>query len=342
VRLALLLVFFLGCSSSGGDMNADIDAGGVDASAECVPYSERVCFDGNAHWTDGCGTVLELIEECGDQQSCSPDYGKCCAAVVSSGVVPAYPWPVRLNWTFLDPGAELTADIRIDTDPGQARAMNLDVDLHIDGVHVFFSLENALPPEVGTGSKKGIRFYRVGSSDSQDARTTVGTKESSTAGAGQIVVRYHHDWPAGSRHVLRIARESAQGEADWFDLSVSDGVGSETVIGGLLVPRQTAGVPASIESTPSTWFKILDFDWSNIPPTFFTGGAVVDYSDIRDVSARVELSMGGAVPTSVRSAYGKDAEDSEWLNTEAGILDGELHMSWGPTVSRCTEAGLLR
>jgi len=231
---------------------------------DCTERGETRCSDQTVEQCgpddSGCLVWQELLD-CSDEGSTCREMGGaagCCRPAVSTGTFSLPAHTVYVNWEFESGSlSEMEARVEIQTDPGTEVGITFSpCSAFIDGSQFYFAVQTDLEhPETGSVGK-GILFSRFGTSDEADARPAATGFAASSTETNFVGVRLPFAWGA-HLYGMRLARGEADGDADWFDLTitrVADGV--ETYAGSLRFPRRTPAVPASMSNSTIAFVEI--------------------------------------------------------------------------------------
>jgi len=242
---------------------------------ECTVRAETRCSDQiveQCGFNDSGCLAWQDMEDCSDGDRQCREMGgaaSCCRPAVTTGTFSLPAHTVYVTWEFESGGmSELRAQVEIQTDPGTEVGLTFSpCSATIDDSHFYFAVQTDLhDPETG-GIGKGILFSRYGSMDPADARPALSGFAVSSAESDFVGVRLPFEWGAHG-YIMQLARAEADGDADWFDLTitrVADGV--ETYAGSLRFPRRAPAVPAALTGGMITFVEIYGnaTDYSDVP-----------------------------------------------------------------------------
>lgn len=331
--LLILAAVLLGCGQgNGGASDGPVpgDSGVPDAPLagdQCVSHHGQVCHEGDVYWVDACGTREELKQACAADQQCSD--GLCCTPPQSSGALQLPAHTIHVKWKLAQPLAELEMEVEIGNDPGEAVGLYLGLfNGQLDKTMFYFGIQtDVAKPGVG-GVGKGLIFSRWATQDAADARIAPGGFIEVGSHEGNFVgVRLPYDWTTGSYKVT-LARAESDGDADWFDMHVTDAAGTKTYVGGLRFPRWIATTPARIAAAGTTFTEVYSH--------------AADIADVPQWKTAVMARGDGQLAPSAELDY-PAYPYAEFPNTD-GYYDKNaslVRLTFGGSTARCHAAGPL-
>lgn len=286
------------------------------------PARQAVCGDGVCHGETCASCALDCC--CVPSPSCGGDQcargGQCCQ-IPAEYPGQKYGGATYTNWDF---GVASVHALQLELCFLQPETRTRGIyyqlyDYPIDGTGMYFGLQTS-------PTRRNTIFSRFGTTDLTNVREAEGGDHEAGTYEGPFVsVRRRYEWGVGC-HVVRLERAEASGEADWFDLSVTDvATGTRTYVGGLRFPRAVPGKPASIANGGGSWVEHFTPEAESVfqlPYTHVTFGNVLADNALRPVHAR--------------SGYSERPNSNVFVD-----VWGRVHHESGRTTPRCNPPGQL-
>lgn len=284
--------------------------------------------------SEGCLTWEDVVTCSGELGACIAPHGHvmCCRPPVLDGTFTLPSHTMWVQWTMDAAGLSmLEFHLVMENDPGPSVGHYFaPCNGTIDGTMFYLGIQTNLSHPDDGDIGKGLLFSRWDTLDPADARAGSGGFTVTSSSEGDFAsTRMAYAWAPGP-YTLRLARAEADGEQDWFDLTMIDEAsGDETYVGGLRFPRASAGVPAAISPAFTTFTEIYAY--------------VEAYRDVTDlVVAFTAAGNDGIAPVSARLEY-PAWPTAEFPNAD-GYFDGEaglVHLHHGAGIGRCHAPGEL-
>jgi hypothetical protein len=259
-----------------------------------------------------------------------------CAPAIATGTfkLPAHTSYAR--YTFGNANfASLQMKVTVVKDPGDQVGLYVaPFNGYIDGTLTYLGLQsNVTNNKLGTRTGKGIVFSRWATLDPEDTKiATGGFLEVGTHEGEFVGIRLNYPWTVGT-YTLSLDRAQpgvADGERDWFELSVTDAANKKTFVGALRFPRKVPGTRASV--SPST--------------TLFTEvymGAT-EFAKVPALEIEVTQLADGKAATRVKTEYPAYPNMEKFPNTDAYYIRSRdtMHFTYGGSTQQCHAAGTLK
>jgi hypothetical protein len=330
VRLALALVLLLAaCGGDDGGVAAGPDAAIADDGGVCMPLDSRICSEGNSVWIDSCGNLGELAEECLDAV-CEDARGLCCVYQGATDLFAGQPWTTSLDLTHqAGTEASWTLDLEQVDYVESARGQILFWRIPVDGGYARFGFATHIfqPATVDYGAF-GLYWIAEGVDDLADSEPAAGATET-LQGIG-TTIRYNLPRTDHQSIALRLVREEADGEGDWFGLYASVDGEAEFEVGRARFDRSNPAARATLAS-----FSTVSLQVGKVEPAEFS---VLDLPTFRVAIGRP--AIGGTSATSASVRYGT-VSSPPFVASEVTYRedDQQLVFAHGMGVGRCADPG---
>lgn len=284
----------------------------------------------NQEWTPPM-SATQCATTCAAPQVCVGS--SCCDAPATSG---AFSLPAHTSWMHgfaLANATELRFDVYVENDPGSAVGLYFAPwNGYIDGTMFYVGTQTNMQKPGAPPVGKGFLFSRWNTLDEADTRKNpsgyieLGTHEGEFAG-----VRMPYAWTTGwySVSLHREAENVADGERDWFAVTVTDLASCTTVdVGALRFPRAVAGTRATIRTSGTGFTEVYS--------------GALDFAQVPSWSVFMDVLADGkplAMATSEYPAW----PTAKYPNTNISYDAAHhlTHFTFGGQTPQCTPAGML-
>ncbi|MBT8493148.1 MAG: hypothetical protein KJO07_08825 [Deltaproteobacteria bacterium] len=319
------------CGDDGSAVSAD--AARADDGALCSPFADSVCNRDNLTWTDSCGNLGELNEECGTGTVCNGERDNCCLLADDAAVYSGAPNTARLAVVYPTAGAELSWQVVVDdiNYVEASRGNRLRFVGSVDGSELAVNVNTHLidAGTVGPGVSLDITDM-TGTTAMEDVQPN-GTTYVKPKSGGGISQRRTIALTDGTILDLRVVRQEASGDGDWFAFYVAVNGESEDLIGRARFTRAGAS-PAMISANGDLRLQITrngvgDFSVPQLSPVAFTTSLPTVDQQPPDSGELTHPVIGSPPLTASDLLFAPDSRRITWTQ--------------GVGVSRCSEEGPL-
>lgn len=288
---------------------------------------------GDSHWADSCAIVGELIASCSDAKPCAEAVGDCCFPAATSGDYSGAPVVSRVSLSAPAASAELSLDFELVTFSVLGQAQAIAYAGIIDGVAFRIAVRADLA-ESGVAFGPGVSFSgHIGSEDVANVEyDTPVFFDSSPDDGGSVRLNRPISFVPRMTLALRLSREEASGNADWFAVYVTIDGSAEELLGRVLFQRDGAG-QAQIDQAGNVLSGLVLRDGEFALP---------DVGKVQ-VAATVPLFDGDPATAATLSYPDVQPSAMPFPNVDVSYepAAGRLIVSQGGVTPKCTEAGEL-
>jgi hypothetical protein len=344
MRRFLLAGFLaLGACSSDGPTVVAGDGGVPDASTDdggsCEPYATTVCREGDLHWADSCGTVLESRQECLQNELCLDGRPMCCTAPVATGVFEPPKFPYLIYSDFDVRAAVHEIDLEILEAPQGANFVEfghwIAWSSYVDGHQFYVGLQSTISNGEGVRVGPGSLFSMF------EAGLTAAEVEAAPGGfevidPGFVSARLEHTWGAGD-YTLRFERTTEENGRDRFAATlVNKDTLNETFLGAILFAREAAQTPGTLSDTGNLLYAQIyyskdGYNYGFVPKLHYRASARADGRPM--IKASWSAGTEGAGEVVVPPFPNLDVFYNQ--------IDGVIDISFGGNTPNCSDPGLL-